>query len=151
MEYYLISLVITIFIFGIIQIYEYNKNKREIDENVNNFYIEPYSLFSMNNMLLLVILYIVFTIGAYYLNVSKWKFTEFKKAIIGGDMYGINKDLNGMSKDISNDMNGMMKEIKEDIDPKILSKINDNFNVGFEPFTSDLDDASSMSSLSSAD
>ena len=144
MEYYLISLVITIFIFGIIQIYEYNKNKREIDENVNNFYIEPYSLFSMNNMLLLVILYIVFTIGAYYLNVSKWKFTEFKKAIIGGDMYGITNDLNGISKDTT-------KEIKEDIDPKILSKINDNFDVGFEPFTSDLDDASSMSSLSSTD
>ncbi len=138
MEYYLISLVITIFIFGIIQIYEYNKNKREIYENVNNFYIEPYSLFSMNNMLLLVILYIVFTIGAYYLNVSKWKFTEFKKTIIGGNM-------KEMSKDISNDMTN---EIKEDIDPKILSKINDNFDVGFEPFTSDLDD--DVSSLSSA-
>lgn len=144
MEYYLISLVITIFIFGIIQIYEYNKNKREIDENVNNFYIEPYSLFSMNNMLLLVILYIVFTIGAYYLNVSKWKFPDLNKMMIGGD-------LNGISKDIPKDMNGISKEIKEDIDPKILSKINDNFDVGFEPFTSDLDDASSMSSLSSAD
>jgi len=24
----------------------------------------------------------------------------------------------------------------EDFDPKILSKINDNFNVGFEPFRS---------------
>jgi hypothetical protein len=144
MEYYLISLVITIFIFGIIQIYEYNKNKREIDENVNNFYIEPYSLFSMNNMLLLVILYIVFTIGAYYLNVSKWKFPDLNKMMVGGDF-------NGISKDIPKDMNGMVKEIKEDIDPKILSKINDNFDVGFEPFTSDLDDASSMSSLSSVD
>jgi hypothetical protein len=144
MEYYLISLVITIFIFGIIQIYEYNKNKREIDENVNNFYIEPYSLFSMNNMLLLVILYIVFTIGAYYLNVSKWKFPNLNKMMVGGDF-------NRISKDIPKDMNGMMKEIKEDIDPKILSKINDNFDVGFEPFTSDLDDASSMSSLSSVD
>ena len=144
MEYYLISLVITIFIFGIIQIYEYNKNKREIDENVNNFYIEPYSLFSMNNMLLLVILYIVFTIGAYYLNVSKWKFPDLNKMMVGGDF-------NGISKDIPKDMNGMVKEIKEDIYPKILSKINDNFDVGFEPFTSDLDDASSMSSLSSVD
>ena len=138
MEYYLISLVITIFIFGIIQIYEYNKNKREIYENINNFYIEPYSLFSMNNMLLLIILYIVLTIGAYYLNVSKWKFPDFKKTMIGG-----NNNDNG-------NLDNFNKDIKEDIDPKILSKINDNFNVGFEPFTSDLDDdASSLSSLSS--
>ena len=87
----------------------------------------------------MVILYIVFTIGAYYLNVSKWKFTEFKKAIIGGDMYGITNDLNGISKDTT-------KEIKEDIDPKILSKINDNFDIGLDPFNSDTSSVSSMSS-----
>lgn len=40
--------------------------------------------------------------------------------------------------------------IIDDFDPKILSKINDNFSVGFEPFGSDLDDdSSSISSLSS--
>jgi hypothetical protein len=38
----------------------------------------------------------------------------------------------------------------EDFDPKILSKINDNFNVGFEPFGSEIDDSSSISSLSSS-
>jgi len=37
----------------------------------------------------------------------------------------------------------------EEIDPKILSKINDNFDIGFEPFASDIDDASSISSLNS--
>ena len=129
MEYYLISLILTIFIFSIIQLYEYNKNKREIDENINNYYVEPYSLFNMNNILLFIILYIVLTIGAYYLNISKWKFPEFNKTL-----------------------GGNVSDIKEDIDPKILSKINDNFNVGFEPFTSDIDadDVSSLSSLSSS-
>lgn len=133
MEYYLISLIITIIIFSIIQIYEYNKIRRFIEENGSN-YIEPYSIFTTNNILLIVILYIVLTISCYYLNVSEWKlFKEFKKIVevkktsIGG---------------------GTDNKI-EDIDPKILSKINDNFDVGFEPFTSDIDDASSISSLNS--
>lgn len=135
MEYYLISLIITIIIFGIIQIYEYNKIKKYIEENGSNYYIEPYSLFTTNNILLIIILYIVLTISCYYLNVSEWKLlkefkkiVEVKKTSIGG---GDNKI--------------------EDIDPKILSKINDNFDVGFEPFASDIDDVSSISSLSSTE
>jgi hypothetical protein len=39
--------------------------------------------------------------------------------------------------------------VKDDIDPKVLSKINDNFDTGFAPFNSD-DDGSSLSSISSA-
>lgn len=133
MEYYLISLIITIIIFGIIQIYEYNKIKKYIEDNGSNYYIEPYSLFTTNNILLIIILYIVLTISCYYLNINEWKFlkefkkiVEVKKTSIGGSDIKI-----------------------EEIDPKILSKINDNFDVGFEPFASDLDDASSISSLSS--
>jgi len=133
MEYYLISLIITIIIFGIIQIYEYNKIRRFIEENGSN-YIEPYSIFTTNNILLIIILYIVLTISCYYLNVSEWKLlkefkkiVEVKKTSIGG---------------------GTDNKIEE-IDPKILSKINDNFDVGFEPFASDIDDASSISSLNS--
>ena len=127
MEYYLISLIITIVIFCIIQVYEYNKIKRYIEENGENYYIEPYSLFNMNNLLLIVILYIVLTISCYYLNVSKWKIFNNIKKTGGGDDIKI-----------------------EDFDPKILSKINDNFSVGFEPFGSDIDDdSSSISSLSS--
>lgn len=133
MEYYLISLIITIIIFGIIQIYEYNKIRRFIEENGSNF-IEPYSIFTTNNILLIIILYIVLTISCYYLNVSEWKLlkefkkiVEVKKTSIGG---------------------GTDNKIEE-IDPKILSKINDNFDVGFEPFASDIDDASSISSLNS--
>lgn len=133
MEYYLISLIITIIIFGIIQIYEYNKIRRFIEDNGSN-YIEPYSIFTTNNILLIIILYIVLTISCYYLNVSEWKLlkefkkiVEVKKTSIGG---------------------GTDNKIEE-IDPKILSKINDNFDVGFEPFASDIDDASSISSLNS--
>jgi|688.fasta_scaffold09890_12 hypothetical protein len=134
MEYYLIALIITIVVFFVIQIYEYNKIKRYIEENGENYNIEPYSLFNMNNLLLIVILYIVSTISCYYLNVSKWKiFNNIKKVVeikkTGGE-------------EITMDV--------EDFDPKILSKINDNFNVGFEPFGSEIDDSSSISSLSSS-
>lgn len=133
MEYYLISLIITIVIFSVIQIYEYNKIKRYIQENDDNL-IEPYSLMNFNNLLLILILFIVSTIACYYLNVSKWKlFDNIKKVVeikkTGGEESHIDVD---------------------DFDPKILSKINDNFNVGFEPFGSDLDDdTSSISSLNS--
>lgn len=135
MEYYLISLIITIVIFGVIQVYEYNKIKRYIEENGENYYIEPYSLFNMNNLLLIVILYIVSTISCYYLNVSKWKiFDNIKKVV-----------------EIKKTGGEEIKTEIEDIDPTILSKINDNFNVGFEPFGSDIDDdGSSISSLSSS-
>jgi len=133
MEYYLISLIITIIIFGIIQIYEYNKIRRFVEENGSN-YIEPYSIFTTNNILLIVILYIVLTISCYYLNVSEWKLLkEFKKIV------EVKKTSIGGGND---------NKIEE-IDPKILSKINDNFDVGFEPFASDIDDASSISSLNS--
>jgi predicted secreted protein len=37
-------------------------------------------------------------------------------------------------------------QVKEEIDPRVLSKINDNFNVGFEPFTSDMSSSSSSAS-----
>jgi hypothetical protein len=134
MEYYLISLIITIVIFGVIQIYEYNKIKRYIEENGENYYIEPYSLLNMNNLLLIVILYIVSTISCYYLNVSKWKIFDNITKVVEIKKTG--------GEDIKVEI--------EDIDPKILSKINDNFNVGFEPFGSDIeDDTSSISSLSS--
>jgi len=134
MEYYIISLILTIIIFGIIQFYEYNKYKKDIENS--NLYFEPYSIFTMNNLLLLIILYIVITISCYYLNISKFKFFDNICKISN-----ITKlpDIKKGGNDINNE-----------IDPKILAKINDNFDVGFEPFTSDLDnDTSSISSLNS--
>jgi hypothetical protein len=133
MEYYLISLIFTIIIFSVIQIYEYNKIKKYIEDNGDNYYIEPYSLFNMNNLLLIVILYIVSTISCYYLNISKWKFFDNIKKVVEVKKTG-----------------GEIVSNVDDFDPKILSKINDNFSVGFEPFSNDIDDtASSISSLSS--
>jgi hypothetical protein len=132
MEYYLISLIITIIIFSIMQLYEYNKINKYIEENGDNYYIEPYSLFNMNNLLLIIILYIVITISCYYLNVSKWKFFDNIKKVVEI------KKVGGEEIKITNN----------DIDPKILSKINDNFDVGFEPFDN-YDDNTSVSSLSS--
>ena len=132
MEYYLISLIFTIIIFSLIQLYEYNKIKKNNEEN--NYYEETYILFNMNNLLLLIILYIVLTISFYYLNISKWTFFDNIKKVV---------EIKKTGGNINNN------DIIDDIDPKILSKINDNFNVGFEPFTNDNDDTSSISSLSS--
>jgi hypothetical protein len=123
MEYYLISFIISFIIFGLIQIYEYKK----INEKDDNY--EKYSLMNMNNALLILVLYIVITITCYYLNISNLKF--FKKVV------EVKKTSGGTTADTMD---------IEEFDPKILSKINDNFNVGFEPF----DDTSSISSLSSS-
>ena len=57
MEYYIISLIITIIIFIIIQIIEYRKISFEYE-----YTQEEYSLFSINNCLLFGIIYVVITI-----------------------------------------------------------------------------------------
>lgn len=121
MEYYLISLFISIIIFMIIQYFEYNKSSNNPDE-------EPYSFFKLSNLLLFVIIYVVFTIAFFYLKASNTKLFSFMNDEKGGNK--------------NNDF------IKDDIDPKVLSKINDNFDTGFAPFNSD-DDGSSLSSMSS--
>jgi hypothetical protein len=116
MEYYIISLIITIIIFSIIQIIEYRKISIE-----NEYTHEEYSLFSINNCLLLGIIYIVITIASYLLyssNINLNSYFNFK--INGGDN--------------SNSLNG---NIKEEINPQIISKIQDNFDIGLDPFNSD--------------
>jgi hypothetical protein len=116
MEYYIISLIITIIIFSIIQIIEYRKISIE-----NEYTHEEYSLFSINNCLLFGIIYIVITIASYLLyssNINLNSYFNFK--INGGDN--------------SNSLNG---NIKEEINPQIISKIQDNFDIGLDPFNSD--------------
>ena len=122
MEYYLNSLFVSIIIFLIIQYFDYNKSSSNPNEE------EPYSLFKLSNALLFVIIYVVFTITFFYLKASNVKLFSFFDQETG------NKN---------NDF------VKDDIDPKVLSKINDNFDTGFAPFNSD-DDGSSLSSISSA-
>lgn len=126
MEYYLNSLFVSIIIFLIIQYLDYNKSSSNPDEE------EPYSLFKLSNALLFVIIYVVLTITFFYLKASNIKLFSFFEEEKGG------------SGNKNNDF------VKDDIDPKVLSKINDNFDTGFAPFNSD-DDGSSLSSISSDD
>lgn len=124
MEYYLISLVITVIIFGIIQFIEY----RRINEE-SQYTHETYSLFSLNNILLLVIIYIVITIASYLLYSSNLKsYFNFNFKNKGGS-------------DIEHNYT-----IKEELNPQVISKINDNFDIGLDPFNSDNTDISSMTS-----
>lgn len=122
MEYYLNSLFVSIIIFLIIQYLEYNKSSNNPEDE------EPYSLFKLSNALLFVIIYVVFTITFFYLKASDIKLFSF-----------FDEEKGNKNNDFA----------KDDIDPKVLSKINDNFETGFAPFNSD-DDGSSLSSISSA-
>lgn len=114
--YYLTSFLSTLVLFVIIQYIEYNRSKNEPEYE--------YSLFTLNNILLFVIIFIVITIALHYLSpiISKIDFTSINMNMKGGG---------GTTATT-------IEEIKE-IDPKILSKINDNFDVGFEPFCSDIE------------
>jgi predicted PurR-regulated permease PerM len=95
--YYIWSIVITLIIFIIIQYFE----KKRCNENN-----EDYNLFTLSNLLVIGILYLIITVISYFL-------------------YN-NKDIMKNNKDIEID--------KDHIDPNILKKIPDNINVGFEPF-----------------
>lgn len=116
--YYLTSFLSTLVLFVIIQYIEYNRSKNEPENE--------YSLFTLNNILLFVIIFIVITIALHYLSpfISKFDFTSINMNMKGGGS--------------NNNTTATIEEIKE-IDPKILSKINDNFDVGFEPFCSDIE------------
>jgi len=126
MQYYLISLIISLVIFVIIQIYEYRKKQLEETD-----YYEPYLLFTINNCLLFGIIYLVITIIAYYLYSSNLNILSVFK-----------------NKIETTDIAETSKNIKEDINPQVISKINDNFDIGLDPFNSD-SDISSISSKSS--
>ena len=84
-------------------------------------------MLEINNLFIFIIIYIVFTIACYYLNFSNINF------IYSSFLNSNNSQSNSQSN------------IK-DIDPKILSKINDNFKVGIEPFNSDTENKSPQNS-----
>ena len=118
MKYYLLSLIITVIIFIIIQYLEYSRISN-IYVNNDDEYIEPYSLFNLNNVLLFTIIYVVFTIGCYYLSSS------FKMPDMITNLLSVPEQTT------------VETDTRNDIDPKILSRINDNFDIGFEPFEDD--------------
>jgi len=136
MEYYILSLIISFIIFAILQFIEYRKINHEINNNVNDYYIEPYNLFHINNILLFIVIYIVITIVCFYVNTSNLSLSKY-----------LSFSFQSTAKTDTSNNNINNLQIKEEIDPRVLSKINDNFNVGFEPFTSD---ASSISSTASS-
>ncbi len=117
--YYLISFLLTLVLFTIIQYIEYNRIYKE--EN------EEYSLFTLNNILLLIIIFIVISIALHYLSpiISTFNFDSY---------FNFSTNTTTITP-----QNGGNNNTIEEIDPKILSKINDNFDVGFEPFCSDIE------------
>jgi hypothetical protein len=128
MKYYLFSFIISIILFILIQYMEYKKVNEDINE-------EPYNLFKLANVLLFIIIYIVSTIAIFYLNASNMNvlsFLDFSSIVSVKNKPSLNTN-----------------DIKEDIDPKVLSKINDNFDTGFAPFDDDINDDTSLSSISS--
>lgn len=131
MQYYLISFIIAIIIFAIIQYLEYNK----YNNDEYNIYNEPYTIYTINNCLLFIIIYVVITIIAYYL-------------------YSANIDFSFLSQKSTKHVETTTTTTtggNDKIDPKILSKITDNFNVGFEPYASGSEIESDLSSISSKD
>jgi len=131
MQYYLISFIIAIIIFAIIQYLEYNK----YNNDEYNIYNEPYTIYTINNCLLFIIIYVVITIIAYYL-------------------YSANIDFSFLSQKSTKPVETTATTTtggNDKIDPKILSKITDNFNVGFEPYASGNEIESDLSSISSKD
>jgi hypothetical protein len=77
MEYYIISFIISLIIFIILQLIEYRKINLEIKNNVNDYYIEPYNLFHINNVLLFIVIYIVITVACFYLNISNISLSKY--------------------------------------------------------------------------
>jgi|LakMenE18May11ns_1017448.scaffolds.fasta_scaffold9775885_1 Na+/H+ antiporter NhaD/arsenite permease-like protein len=119
MEYYIISFIISLVVFIFVYLCDY---KKPINEDENNIIgNEDRSLFTKNNFLLFGIIYIVITIISFYTFTSSISFSALCPAFISSLLKApepspiINKD------------NG------DEIDPKILSKITENIDIGFNP------------------
>jgi len=120
MEYYYISLIITIIIFIII--YLIDKKKPEEDEE--NYEINNKTLFNTNNILLFGIIYIVTTIISFYTFTSSFNLNSLMPLFLL-NLVKIPEPIK--EEKIINNID------LEEIDPKVLNKINDNINIGFNP------------------
>lgn len=108
MEYYIISFFISLII--IIFVYE---KKEEVDENNN----VQQKIFTLNNFMLFIVIYIVTTIFAFYTKSIKYN------SFIPGFITDIVKVPDTPKDNVFID----------DVDPKTISKINDNIDIGFMP------------------
>ncbi len=119
MEYYIASLIISLIIFTII----YLLDKGPVNDNYYNNEPVKKQLFTSNNILLFVIIYIVATIISYYIFTSSLSLAGFYSII---PMFILNLfKPPAEAPPLIND--------NDEIDPKILRKINDNIDTGFMP------------------
>jgi magnesium-transporting ATPase (P-type) len=135
MEYYIVSFFISIVIFVFVYLYDYKtSDNTNNDNNDNNYdYNDNYEnndnkkpLFSTNNLLLFVIIYIVATIISFY---------TFTSSISLSGLYGLCPMILINLFKAPVQAPPLIKDNGEgdEIDPKILSKINDNIDIGFTP------------------
>lgn len=129
MEYYITSLIISIIIFVFVYLSDYknttndnNDNNDTNDNNDNNDNTK--TLFTTNNLLLFIIIYIVATIISFYLSTSSISLTSLS-LIFPAFLLNLFKPPMQAPP--------LIRENGDDIDPKILSKINDNLDIGFSP------------------
>ena len=126
MEYYIVSFFISIVIFIFVYLYDYkssgnNENQNQYENQNQNETSK--SLFSTNNILLFIIIYIVSTIISFYTTTSALSLSGFIPIFL----------LNLFKPPIQ--APPLIKDNGEgdEIDPKILSKITDNLDIGFKP------------------
>jgi quinol-cytochrome oxidoreductase complex cytochrome b subunit len=112
MEYYIISFFVSLVIF--IFVYEKNDNNDEQDPDNKK------SIFSLNNFMLFIIIYIVITIFSFYTKTIN--LAVFLPAFI----IDILKTPDVVDKEI-------IENNKDELDPKTISKITDNIDIGFMP------------------
>ena len=126
MEYYIISFFVSIVIFVFVYLYDYkpDNNSNFNDNNDNDDNKKP--LFTTNNILLFIIIYIVSTIISFYTFTSSISLTGLYNLcpMILINLFKPPLQAPPLIKD-----NGDGDEI----DPKILSKINDTLDIGFTP------------------
>jgi len=120
MEYYIVSFFISIFIFTIMYLYDYKLPQQNKDDDEINEY-ENKSLFNSNNILLFFIIYIVTTIISFYSFTASFTLSSIMPIFL----------INLFKA--PEPAPPLIKENCEDIDPKILSKITDNIEIGFTP------------------
>ena len=120
MEYYIVSIIISVVIFGIIFSLDRGTNENYYDEETGT-YKKP--LFSTNNILLFTIIYIVTTIISYYVFTSSVSLSSLQ-SIVPAFVLNLLKPPQEVPPMINDN---------DEIDPKVLRKINDNIDIGFMP------------------
>ena len=101
-----------------------NENNIIYDDNGYEINQNDKSLISKNNLLLFGIIYIVITIISFYVFTSSISLSSLCPLFIT-NLLKVPEQLQPIIKDNVND--------DDDIDPKILSKITDNIDIGFNP------------------